>query len=197
MPNTPSEIELFGGIAPDGEACEIDDSVGFPLPSATEVRLESRLHPEQLRADMEGYTQMDDEIGRRLKTRGIYVLNRLMKAASPVAWPFGCSSIQKRFGLYSQANCDRFNSNQTEQAALAVKFLTLGDLMRSAGQGSEYYQGVANSYFADAENVLKALEMSIQDVAGSDSPSGIGVFTLTTGRGNYDDRLREVNSTMP
>lgn len=153
-----------------------------PLPSPEEVRIESRLRPEQVRADLASESDLEVEIEKRIAENAAWAEGRLVAASKPFVWPLPDGAVRAAYGDYSTEMIEQHRATQQEQAALAVKQRTLASLYRSAGMGHEFYQRLADSYYKDAEITLKAL---LDDVAlvsqASTSTSDDLLFSVSLG----------------
>lgn len=155
------------------------------LPSAAEIRVASRLLPEQVSVALADDAALERDISDRIDEQANYVEMRLGQAAAPRAYPLESDYLA---GVYPDYNSDQIatvTARQSGIAALAVKWLTLADLYNSAGQLNERYQAEGDAYRARGENLLTQLSGELEwQVAqhGDDTASdGVSMLTISVG----------------
>ena len=125
----------------------------FTLPTATEVLTDSGLRPEQLKAGWDA-TAAETNITAKIAEQAGRGETRLLKAATPLAWPFTDAQVQAAYPSYSSGQRTDYIARQATQATLATKLLTLFSVYRLAGQLNKRYDEKADEFKADAEAIL-------------------------------------------
>lgn len=155
------------------------------LPTASEIRIASRLLPEQVSVSLANDTALESDIDGRITEQANYVEMRLGTAAAPRAWPFSAEYLQLAFPYYTSEQITALGDRHAGIAKLCVKLLTIGDLYDSAGQLNERYQAEAENYIARGEKLLGELIAEIQttvtNTGDENAGSGISVLTITVG----------------
>lgn len=151
------------------------------LPTASEIRIASRLRPEQVSTTLANDAALESDIDGRIAEQETYVEMRLGTAAAPRAWPFSAEYLQLAFPYYTPEQITALGTRHTEIARLCVKLLTIGDLYDSAGQLNERYQAEAANYITRGEKLLSELISEIQTTVSNtgDENAGSGVSVLT------------------
>lgn len=157
------------------------------LPTAAEIRVASRLRPEQVSVYLADTTALEADIDARITEQEGYVEMRLEQAATPQPWPFVTDFLSAVYPDYSSVQVTAVITRHNSMAALAVKYFTLGDLYDSAGQLNERYQAEADNYMKRGEKVLDQLVSDFtwivsQGTSTGDVPNaGVQMLSITVG----------------
>src|SRR5690606_30261725 len=108
----------------------------------------------------------------RITEQSDYVEMRIEQAAAPVAWPFSTDDLAKVYPNHTAEQLAAVNTRQAANAALVVKWLTIGDLYDSAGQLNERYQQEADNYIQRGEKLLDQLIEQINWQVGKIDETG-------------------------
>lgn len=151
------------------------------LPTASEIRIASRLRPEQVSTTLANEAALELDIVGRITEQASYVEMRIGTAAAPRAWPFSAEYLKLAYPYYTPEQITALSDRHAAVARLAVKLLVLGDLYDSAGQLNERYQAEAENYIARGEKLLGELIEEIQGTVSKtgDENEGSGVSVLT------------------
>jgi len=156
------------------------------LPTPAEIRIASRLLPEQVSThSLASDADLEADISDRIDEQAAYVEMRLGQAAAPRAYPLDGDYLANVYPNYTESQIDAVTVRQASVAKQAVKLLTLADLFDSAGQLNERYQVEASGYRTRGEALLEQLVTELQwQIAqyGDESESdGISMLTIAVG----------------
>lgn len=158
------------------------------LPTESEIRLASRLRPEQVSIALADTTALETDIASRITEQANYVEMRLYQASAPNAYPITDAILSTAYPAFDSDQRASVTTRQAGIAELAVKWLTIGDLYDSAGQLNERYQAEADNYKARGEKLLEQLEGELRWIvgrSGDSSSDGVAMVTVTVGE-NFD-----------
>jgi len=157
------------------------------LPTASEIRIASRLRPEQVSVALADVAALESDIDDRITEQSDDVEMQIEQAASPLAWPFSDDTLAAIYPNYSGDQITGINARQTANAKLIVKLLAIGDLYDSAGQLNERYQREADNYMRRGEKLLEQLIQQINwqvgqmDTTGTADGDGLHILTIEVG----------------
>lgn len=137
------------------------------LPTAAEVRIASRLRPEQVSSAFANVAALDEDIEGRIAEQAAVVERRLLMASAPLAWPLTGSQVQAALPFFSLAQASAWQQDQEGLISLCVKYLGLGDLYDSAGQLNPRYQAEADNYMGRGNRMLDDLCEEVRRVASN------------------------------
>lgn len=161
------------------------------IPTAAEVRIASRLRPEQVSIAFPDTNAMEADISDRIAEQENYVEMRITQSAAPTAWPFTSAMLGLVYPGYDSDAIIAIGTRQGGIAALAVKLLTIGDLYDSAGQLNERYQAEADNYRARGEALLTQLTGELEwqvTKSGADAEGdGLSMLTIQVGENFSSD----------
>ena len=134
----------------------------FSLPTADEVLDDSRLTEQQIKA---AYSLSDAlvDIGQKIAEAATVVEGLLVTAAAPYSWPLTDSVLSTAYTSYDGTARAAVITRQAAAATLAVKYLALADVYRSAGQLNKAYTDKADQFEVKAERILTGNPDSKQD----------------------------------
>lgn len=135
------------------------------LPSASEVRLASRLRPEQVSVAFPDIAAFELDIEGRISEQAAVADRRLSQAATPYAWPLTQEQVCTSLPLFSQQQAEDWLQDQERLISLCVKYLSVGDVFDSAGQLNVRYQAEADNYMARGNRLLDQLCDEVRRVA--------------------------------
>ncbi len=153
----------------------------FDLPTAEDVRIESRLRPEQVDVDLRNDAQLEADVDARISKKAVFVSGKLARAAAPYAWPFSEDAMKVAYPSYTTEQITAESEYQRAMAKQIVELYALASLFRSARK------------YADAkEHEDKAKELMLELTGGldfvktqqPDNSVGTGVSVWTVGVGN-------------
>jgi hypothetical protein len=140
----------------------------FPLPLASEIRVESRLRPEQVSATLANEAALEADIQNRIAKKVALVESRILESISAADWAAMASDV-----------ATRRKSLATEATSLYV----LASLYGSSGQLNPAYWERANQYRMEAKELMDALTGDLQSGDSLDTDgAGTGGATLSTSR---------------
>lgn len=155
------------------------------LPTAEEVRIASRLRPEQVSSTLADVAALEADIDGRIEEQGAYVEMRIAQSAAPEFWPFADGVLAAAYPAYDSTQIAAIEARQSSVAKQCVKLFSLADLYDSAGQLNERYQAEADSYRARAEALLTQLTGELEwqvSQSGADTENdGVTMLTIAVG----------------
>lgn len=164
-----------------------------PLPTASELRIESRLRPEQVSPSLADTSALEDDIETRITQQAAVVEQRILAKTLRQPWPFSSEYLETAFPAYSEEQREALGERQQSIAGQVVEYFVLSDLYLSAGQLNEAYLVRSKEYQTRGEALLTSLEVEAALVA--DNPTSEvtrGAATLCTGRGDYSAVAEEL-----
>lgn len=155
------------------------------LPTASEIRIASRLLPEQVSVTLANEAALEADIAGRIEEQANYVEMRIGQASAPRAWPLDAVYLSEVYKFYSPSQITAVGTRQASIASLAVKWLTLADLYDAAGQLNERYDAEAKMYRERGESLLAQivgeLQWQVSQFGDENEGSGLSMLTITVG----------------
>lgn len=158
----------------------------FP-PSPSDIRVASRLRPEQVSVALADTTALETDISNRILEQSNYVELRIEQVTAPLGWPLNNAQLQQVYPHYDDSQLAGITTKQAALATLVTKLLVLGDLYDSAGQLNDRYQLEADNYTRRGEKLLDQLVEQLAWQVGRISPTGsvdgdgVSILTLEVG----------------
>ncbi|HXI16504.1 MAG TPA: hypothetical protein VNM48_09035 [Chloroflexota bacterium] len=138
----------------------------YALPTASEVRIASRLRPEQVSSAFTGIDALEADIEGRIQEQASYVRRRLMLRSTPLAWPLTSAQVATSLPLFTSEQQQEWRDAEVVGYSESIKTLSLGSLYESAGQLNPRYQAQAEDYYARGMRMLDQLADEVARVAG-------------------------------
>jgi hypothetical protein len=156
------------------------------LPTAEQVRIESKLRPEQVDITLGSVNALEAYIDDLITEQASVVESCLTSSALPLTWPFTDDQVVTAFPAYGDDEVEETIARQQSNATLVVKYFTLSALYLSAGQLQESFLERSREYKTRGNELLKTLKAELAHI-GTHQLSGVTTYatTLTTGRGDY------------
>jgi hypothetical protein len=156
------------------------------LPTASEVRIESKLRPEQTDATLASVNAFESYISGLINEQVNVVESYLVAASKPYQWPFTDANILTANPDYDTAEITALQERQQLNATLIVKYFTLSQLYLISGQLNDAYLERSREYKSRGKQLLELLISEVNGISTNQLPiiSAYGA-TLTTGRGDY------------
>lgn len=154
-------------------------------PLADEVRIASRLKPEQVYRDWKE-SDLDADVASRVVEQTVMIEQRLSIKAAPYTFPSTSTAMERAYPNDSETQIDEKLARQTSNLRLAIKLSALASLYRSI-PNIEVFQKQAEHYEERSEAVIKVIEAELEYIAmNQENTTGErGAATLHFGSGDY------------
>ena len=133
----------------------------FSLPTAANVRVESRLRPEQVSPAFSTNADLESDIANRIAGKADVVYSKLKRAAAPYSWPYLDTQVTQAYEDQVTANAAIDTNEQKDMASQAVDKYTLASLYGSAGQLNSAYWRRADEYKVEADAIVAGIAEGI------------------------------------
>ncbi len=160
----------------------------FILPTPSQVRIESRLRPEQVSTAFATAADLEVDIATRIPRKADIVGSRLRRVAAPYQWPFTDAQLTAAYANETSDIGAADTQEQLELATEATQLYTLASLYGSAGQLNKMYFTRSTEYKDEADAILRNLSdaikfvrdrLEIQDGRGEARKSNSGTGSAT------------------